>query len=162
MRPCLPYFIIINAKGSKFFIHRDYIKKYPETFLYVLINFNDMKYEQKDYVDESDYEIDVDYEPYIFCHIHSYYINGRYPQKYNKKILEVFDYFLIKLPDRRWEGMSSYLYRKSKLNCYRGCKCKYNLCFCGKQKFIDDKFCYSCIESERKLLEYCNDRKRYK
>ncbi|CAG8816280.1 4360_t:CDS:2, partial [Gigaspora margarita] len=43
---------------------------------------------QKDYVNESDYEIDVDYEPYIFCHIYSYYINGRYSQKYNKKILE--------------------------------------------------------------------------
>ncbi|CAG8610287.1 30033_t:CDS:2 [Gigaspora margarita] len=120
-----PYFITINAKGSKFYIHKDYIKKYPETYLYGLMNFNDLKH---DNVDERDYEIDVDYKPYIFDHIYL-----------------------------RWEGRSSYLYRKSKLNC----KSIYDQCFCGKQKFIDDKFCYSCIESERKLLEYCNNRKRF-
>ncbi|CAG8808828.1 25029_t:CDS:2, partial [Racocetra persica] len=102
---------------SKFYIHKDYIKKYPETYLYVLMNFNDLKYECEDYEDENDYEINVNYEPYIFNHIYSYYTSGKYPSRYNKKILEVFDFFLIKLPDRRWEGRSSYLYKKSKLNC---------------------------------------------
>ncbi|CAG8631392.1 154_t:CDS:2, partial [Dentiscutata heterogama] len=58
----------------------------------------------ENYVDESDYEINVDYEPYIFCYIYSYYTSRKYPERYNKKILEIFDYFLIELPDRRWEG----------------------------------------------------------
>ncbi|CAG8852553.1 20640_t:CDS:2, partial [Gigaspora margarita] len=117
---------------SKFYIHKDYIKKYPETYLYSLVNFNEMK---KD-VNESDYEIYVEFEPYIFDHIYSYYTIGKYPKKYNKKILEVFDFFLIELSDRRWEGASSYLYRKSKLNY----KSDFDICFCGKKKFNDDKF----------------------
>ncbi|CAG8491803.1 28915_t:CDS:2 [Gigaspora margarita] len=149
----LPYFITINAKGSKFYIHKDYIKKYPETYLYGLVTFNEMK---KD-VNKSDYEIDVEYKPYIFNYIYLYYTSRNYPKKYNKKILEIFDLFLIELPDKKWEGVSSYLYRKSKVNC----KSDFNICFCGKKKFKDDKFCYSCTESERKLLEYCNNRKRY-
>ncbi|CAG8553821.1 446_t:CDS:1, partial [Gigaspora rosea] len=116
-----------------------------------------INYIDKGYEDENDYEIEVDYDPFIFDHIYSYYISGQYPKKYDKKILEIFDFFLIKLPDRRWEGTSSYLYRKNRYN-YKYCK-NFDPCFCGKKKFIDDKFCYSCIESERKLLEYCNNRK---
>ncbi|CAG8850855.1 162_t:CDS:2, partial [Gigaspora margarita] len=69
---------------SKFYIHKDYIKKYPKTHLYGLLNFNEMKED----VNESDYEIDVEFEPYIFNHIYSYYTTGEYPKKYSRKILE--------------------------------------------------------------------------
>ncbi|CAG8749998.1 693_t:CDS:1, partial [Gigaspora margarita] len=52
-------------------------------------------------VNKSDYKINVEYKPYIFDHIYLYYTNRKYTEKLNKKILEVFDFFLIELPNRR-------------------------------------------------------------
>ncbi|CAG8750673.1 11570_t:CDS:2, partial [Dentiscutata erythropus] len=152
-----PFFITINASGSKFFFHRDYINKYPNTFLYCLLSFNDRKYEHENYFNESDYEVNVDYEPSDFSHIHYYYTTGIFPEYYTKKIIEIFDFFSVILPDRRWMGVNTPSYHRynTKKN-----KTDHDICFCTRRKLKEEKYCRKCTEKDDNLIKFCEERKR--